>query len=251
MKRLLLFFMVLFGFSSVNAMMIGSRHILSMMKKAQEKKECQVCFDEKAQLSFVRLHCGHDVVCRECLNNLVDVALRSRDDVALKCPSCGEIFTEADIAMITGGRSKSEAYMDLLTDGWLAAQPNARHCQTPDCSYQYLYEKDREDCFQEETCPCCKETRCADCCISHDVDVTCVQARSGEVSFALKQWMYHHVRLCPNCGVAVEKDGGCELVHCVECGTFFCFNCLEVDSQHHYCLLPTAPGQEELARGME
>ena len=52
---------------------------------------------------------------------------------------------------------------------WIAQQPNAKHCPTPDCPFVFL-----NDCEQGPiTCPSCNKTYCALCLFEHDKKISC------------------------------------------------------------------------------
>ncbi|EGZ76146.1 hypothetical protein NEUTE2DRAFT_53049 [Neurospora tetrasperma FGSC 2509] len=40
-------------------------------------------------------------------------------------------------------------------------------------------------------------------------------------------------RTCPTCDMTVERDGGCNLVKCIKCKTYFCYHCLLIHPNGH------------------
>ncbi|KAJ4379040.1 hypothetical protein N0V85_008906, partial [Neurospora sp. IMI 360204] len=40
-------------------------------------------------------------------------------------------------------------------------------------------------------------------------------------------------RTCPTCDWTVERDGGCNLVKCIRCDTYFCYHCLTIHPNGH------------------
>jgi len=40
------------------------------------------------------------------------------------------------------------------------------------------------------------------------------------------QWMKMHTKACPNCGIPIEKNGGCDWMKCRVCAYEFCWECL-------------------------
>ncbi|KAK3395954.1 hypothetical protein B0T20DRAFT_455738 [Sordaria brevicollis] len=55
---------------------------------------------------------------------------------------------------------------------------------------------------------------------------------------------------CPTCEATVERNGGCNLIHCIRCLTYFCYHCRTVYPNGHWdaglCPCPTfGPGDAE------
>lgn len=52
-------------------------------------------------------------------------------------------------------------------------------------------------------------------------------------------WLIKNTKPCPNCGIPIIKDGGCDYVVCSYCGHGFCYNCF---GKHHVskCKRPSA-----------
>ncbi|KAK3495953.1 hypothetical protein B0T13DRAFT_401803 [Neurospora crassa] len=40
-------------------------------------------------------------------------------------------------------------------------------------------------------------------------------------------------RTCPTCDMTVERDGGCNLIKCIKCKTYFCYHCLLIHPNGH------------------
>ena len=70
---------------------------------------------------------------------------------ALKCPSCGEVLNEEDILKITGEKESIEKLHLILAQRWLSTQEDKKHCQTTDCPFVYIFEKECEQGFPRIT----------------------------------------------------------------------------------------------------
>lgn len=241
MKRFLVSSIFFLSFSALNAMDSEPR------REIGERRECQFCLDEKDSSDCIKLHCGHEF-CKDCLTRAIDLTIRDKDSAFLKCPSCEERFAVEDVRSIAEDqKEKVDAVHGVLALNWLAAQIGVRHCLTPDCPYQYLYESEREDCFHKITCPGCERDYCANCGVNHDEHITCGQVTQlRELSDDDKLWLRQNTRLCPTCGFAIQKTEGCDHVFCIHCSNHFCFNCLAPGFVHNFCPLPKAPVQERL-----
>ena len=243
-KRLILLFSFFLTFSVLNGMDFAEQSPQVVEEHyAERMRNCSCCYEVCPRSAFLRLECGHDVYCRDCLNHLVDNSLKEKDTEAARC-FCGAPFTEQDIKEITNSPDKVVQFLDVLAVKRLASKKNIHYCTTPDCQYRYLY-KQIPGCFHRVECPLCRVAYCANCGVDHDAMVMCGGVKvnlSKEDSF----WLIEHTRLCPFCSHSVEKNGGCDQVRCSNCKNFFCFNCLEKDSQHHYCIKSRAPIQPKL-----
>ena len=43
-----------------------------------------------------------------------------------------------------------------------------------------------------------------------------------------EKWIKEHTKKCPNCGIVIEKNKGCNHMTCYKCGYEFCWYCLEI-----------------------
>lgn len=52
-------------------------------------------------------------------------------------------------------------------------------------------------------------------------------ASSREMDASAALWVKEFASLCPTCGNAIERSEGCFHMHCITCGTHFCYECGE------------------------
>eukprot|EP00978_Attheya_sp_CCMP212_P024178 scaffold75561_cov55-Attheya_sp.AAC.11 len=52
-------------------------------------------------------------------------------------------------------------------------------------------------------------------------------ASSREMDASASLWVKEFARLCPTCKNAIERSDGCFHMHCITCGTHFCYECGE------------------------
>ena len=80
------------------------------------------------------------------------------------------------------------------------------------------------------------------CCLSI---ATLTSAISHEKAEQLsKEWLLHHTKRCPDCGIAIQKNGGCDWMKCTYCAHEFCWECLAphdhnlATHKHQYKVMP-------------
>lgn len=52
-------------------------------------------------------------------------------------------------------------------------------------------------------------------------------ASSREIDASLALWLQEFASVCPNCKNGIERSDGCFHMHCITCGTHFCYECGE------------------------
>jgi hypothetical protein len=70
------------------------------------------------------------------------------------------------------------------------------------------------------SCTCCSSRFCFECSGDHP-GMSCEQ----HAQIAATQKL---ATKCPNCQTPIEKNGGCQYVHCTVCKEVFCYRCLKL-----------------------
>ena len=200
---------------------------------AHEQHACTICLEDKDILQFTTLSCTHSC-CTECLTQMTNLAMQERTTAQLRCPECQAPITEQDIRAITNNdQNIIDRYGDITTQEWIRTQPNAKHCQTPDCTFAFVDEQpDQRRVMQ---CPQCTHNYCSQCMIDHSLRVTCAEAAEHQalaqdrnrVDQATEEWKRQNTKACPQCRMAIERTEGCDYMQCTACRHQFCWNCLK------------------------
>lgn len=109
-------------------------------------------------------------------------------------------------------------------------------CYRPSCAHVFCTEKYRAGTSSSST----RKTDCPKCKIAE----ICLECRSSShfgpcdlVHMANDQMILETTKPCPRCSSRVEKNGGCQHMHCI-CGTHFCWTCMRIyslnDVTEHY-----------------
>ena len=89
------------------------------------------------------------------------------------------------------------------------------------------------------TCPDCRTEVCFQCRDEWHGSRSC----EDNMSRKLEGWVNQHggVRFCPVCKTKVEKNEGCNHMHCIICNYEFCWFCLGYAGVDSYHFDPTSP----------
>lgn len=202
---------------------------------------CQICY---ASVSLQTLSCGCRY-CRTCLFEWFESQLRSffQDDSQVVCPSSQvqHPVTEEDILGACSAASERSQVNSLLLKRTLLRFPDSRSCPNPQCAYIG---------WLDLSCFCLSSVECPLCHLTwKEVNVypwyLRVLVMLVKIAFGLHEeesnevWKWLWTKNCPNCRVAIEKNGGCSNMNCYKCKAAFCWTCLKMrrDHQNGTCLL--------------
>lgn len=195
----------------------------------EEIYECNICYDEKPDSQFAHLHCNHKY-CKDCMQRILDVAIRNKNSITLRCPErgCNKKLTQKDIREITDDRDVIDAIADIETQEFLAAHSEVKHCPTPNCTAIFFTDPNDR---REVQCPECRQWYCPQCLKHHDASLTCQQAKAQARAAAAdsgesNEYIQLFTKPCPNCTKPIEKTEGCRAMTCSQCKGNFCWDCL-------------------------
>ena len=202
--------------------------------------ECCVCGEShstKEKTFFYRLeYCGH-VYCKEC----IELQLQPnsiRFPVTCAAENCEKPLVWKDFENLF--RRKVKKRREIISSSlksYIAENTDKFHnCITPDC--QMVYPISTTTSNRRYTCRHCGASVCTSCHTTwHEGYDTCNDYKNrNELQTA--QWLREdpaNRKLCPNCKVHIEKAGGCQHVHCVQCNKHICWHCLEFFSLTSEC----------------
>ncbi|XP_028412748.1 ATP-dependent RNA helicase DEAH12, chloroplastic-like [Dendronephthya gigantea] len=211
----------------------------SQRETANLVNECPVCFGEVEDPYLLTL-CGH-AYCFACitqyLNNVFD-SVKSADMFPQKCmcEKCEYYAIKEDYSKLLDVDQIEKLYRISL-ECFMIGNPNIKPCPTPDCSWIYEITAD-PNVF---TCPECNTQTCKKCGDSgHEKFDTCEAFKASKgISRSdqqLKEWAKGaNTRECPKCSVMIEKNSGCEHMHCTQCKAHICWQCGKFFSTSEQC----------------
>lgn len=174
----------------------------------------------------IQLECTHPLeFCKTCfsthLSTQVEQHGRSGCD-RLTCPAvCGRTLSPPEIRIFTSLETR-EKYDNYIFLNYISAQPNFRWCLRDGCENGQLYEHDEAVALDPHVwCGHCEFEMCYTHQIPWHEGMTCAQydnqREHGDPDFAQTQaYLQGNTKPCPgnNCGMSVEKDGGCFHMTC-------------------------------------
>lgn len=179
--------------------------------------DCAICM---TQSKPYKLSCGHSSSCKECLGQMIEIAIRGRSTRNLKCSKerCEKKLAYEDInAIATPDQRK--ALEEIKTQEFLAQEKTIVHCPTPRCRAQY----DTQGRGLSITCTQCNKTFCPKCKENHTDSISCTKVKANDA--ATKRFIEETTKPCPQCKTRISRIDGCNAVKCTQCNHTFCYRC--------------------------
>ena len=178
---------------------------------------CPLCFEKPSDSMF--LTCNH-VYCQECFEML---CLHDFTDPIRCCkghePSCKLLFLIELQAYLE--QDQFERILTRSFDRYIYQSDKLFHCPSPDCSQVHKVSN------RLIVCRTCSETICTRCRTVNHVGLTC-QAYQSKLKEQEASWREgRDIKDCPKCGIAIQKEEGCNHFQCGRCATHFCWACLQ------------------------
>ncbi|GAB5359894.1 hypothetical protein AAMO2058_000581200 [Amorphochlora amoebiformis] len=198
------------------------------IENMEETYYCYICLsNHRMSKGYTLRSCGHSF-CKPCLQGYLESQFKSRQThprcfyTDEKQSVCNVEISVADIkAVATEEALKKYTY-------FMNKEQNENFVDCPKCKTQQLGDPrhpwtvcsnadcDHEFCFvHQNQHP--KEKACAE-----------FEAEQRREERKNRSWRSAHTRPCPKCGVATEKNEGCNHMTCFVCKTGWCWLCGEI-----------------------
>ncbi|KAA8625723.1 IBR domain containing protein [Pyrenophora tritici-repentis] len=206
-------------------------------KARPSKQECLLCAVTKGTSRCFKKSenvCEHfQVICNQCIQKMLKtkVAQQQLEKAELICPfgNCGH---ELDFGALKTTLLKHvfEAYDTAVMKYTLSTSDWYITCLSSKCGLPFSI----EDCMKKKsttkaiTCPYCEYKSCLECYRPWDTHdgVNCDEAKKSEDAKSEATLKKMGAKPCPNCGINIQKDGGCDHIKCQHCRYNFCWTCL-------------------------
>lgn len=215
----------------------------AISKRAKEMfmttSECPVCMNPYSFDKY-RVACGH-AYCLQCLTRLIKHCLRS-GEIPVRCvlARCQKpigirdimslLFDEKAIYIRNFFPERLEPLFKA-TNRAAAKTDELIPCIKVGC--EGFLERAATATIRTIYCPICRTARCAKCTNPPHRDMTCEQEAELRASDELSIEHYikgrrDNIKKCPtkNCEALIQKDEGCNHMHCSFCKMHFCWTCL-------------------------
>ncbi|KAM7533313.1 hypothetical protein Aperf_G00000125915 [Anoplocephala perfoliata] len=210
---------------------------------------CSICFSSPSVLEGVDtnynpafasprlfgLSCGH-MFCLECWRAFFDCRISNSQDPIVECMAvnCSVRVPDDFILAVINNPESILKHRRHILNAIIETHPRLRQCTNTHCD-RVIYALEPPKALRV-TCDACKTQFCFACSVEFHAPAQCE---------TIKQWlqkcrddsgtanyMAAHTKDCPNCGVVIEKNGGCNHMKCLKCRHEFCWVCLGPWQEH-------------------
>nr|XP_055036552.1 E3 ubiquitin-protein ligase RNF14-like [Misgurnus anguillicaudatus] len=217
---------------------------------------CGICYSEKLGSNCLLFkECQH-VYCKDCMKEYFQIQIRDGKVQCLNCldPECTSIATPAQVKSLVG-EDEFARYDRLLLQSSLDQMKDVMYCPRMSCCMAVMLEPGTTLAM----CPSCRHAFCNLCKRSYHGPSQCIvtadeirglreeylaanderkkflEKRFGKQviqkeldTYYSKVWLQDYSKQCPSCSAPVQKDTGCNKMHCYSCQKNFCWVCLAV-----------------------
>lgn len=199
---------------------------------------CGICYDDEVTStdSYV-MACGHRF-CIRCWKAFLGNKVEEGPSQILNasCPNqkCDERVTGVELNELVP--HKVPKWKQFILRQFVDQESHYRFCPGPDC--EVVVVSPLGDIGPVE-CNSCKTSFCFGCRQEPHIPAQCSDFEKWQKIFGSSEfWVAKHSKPCPQCGVPIEKNQGCNHIQCSQCQFDFCWICLahlESHNMAHSC----------------
>ncbi|KAJ3291742.1 hypothetical protein HDU79_002087 [Rhizoclosmatium sp. JEL0117] len=212
---------------------IRSLHFDPVFVTALPGFECPICFANEPDDPTLALQCGHRA-CLSCYSRYIDQKITQEGQVRIQClsPKCTLHIDESTIQMMVNPDIYSK-YSDLVIKHHISENPSLRFCPSPkgcDLVIEYRIPTSlAKELSPLVTCDC-GHSFCFGCSLPDHRPAPCpvvkLWLKKCKDDSETANWIHANTKDCPKCDSAIEKNGGCNHIHCRKCNYHFCWVCM-------------------------
>ncbi|KAF2274482.1 uncharacterized protein EI97DRAFT_381355, partial [Westerdykella ornata] len=203
--------------------------------------ECIICAEDQPESSFTSREeadlCGHfQKTCNSCIENILSTKVSNRllEHAILECPfpNCLKTLDFSAVRKMVSERVFN-SWDNALLRYHMTTNRDYLACLNAHCGKYFSIEALSVECPQERklTCPYCQSHQCLACSRPwHEAACTISPEQEEAQSNTAMERM--GAKNCPRCTATIIKNGGCDHMHCIQCSTDFCWQCLTVNFMH-------------------
>ena len=198
---------------------------------------CRICFSNKINPNNkAQISCGH-FFCDTCINKYLTNKIINGQVLDIKCllGGCPKRYTDEEIEENVS-EEVFKKYKKFKNIQIKLSNPNKIYldCPFPDCG-------EMVDCTNPES-------DFVECNNHHIFCYKCHKLGKHEKGKCLNDEMLllqeiqnknkngNNFKQCPKCNIIIEKNEGCNQMHCINCGYDFCWLCLKKYTENHYAM---------------
>lgn len=202
---------------------------------ARNAYECILCFDQKSNLAdcVIIKSCGH-CFCRSCMQDYIDSVLGNVHQNAgeLQCPGCSCQLELALMINYSSDAQLTDVFMRKTVERVVFVLDEYKWCPSPFCG-KVLQVDLNSNPYGTVSCTC-GFRMCLRCNNPPHFPAKCSQVANYYNELQINNDFYEPEdqecmskgKRCPMCSTFIEKNGGCNHMHCSTCKKDFCWNCL-------------------------
>ena len=207
-----------------------TKECMAVNIKNNKEEECDVCNELFIPNEKNRVEkCGH-IFCSGCWYDYLSVNIKENKLPSIKCLDykCQEkLSDEFIINLLNSNKELIQLYKRYKLELEIINDPNKKLCPYPNCD-SYLEQKNKNN--KKVTCKN-NHTYCFICLEKEHGNSPCKE----KIDDSIKEFAKNHfVKRCPNCGIVIEKNNGCNHITCVQCGHQWCWLCNEKYNEGHF-----------------
>ncbi|KAH4102806.1 hypothetical protein HBH46_119550 [Parastagonospora nodorum] len=203
------------------------------------KRECSLCASTKGVATCFRLD-GHEDACEhfentcgQCIQKMISVKISQRQlgeaELACPVPGCAHVLDYTTLKHAFTNKALFVDFDKALVKHLLSASPTFIACLSPMCGKYFSTDTcipTSRSTKQQISCPYCASSLYLTCNRPWHPRTGCNSAAAAEDASSLAQIKSMGAKPCPQCGVNIEKSGGCDHMTCHRCRHGFCWVCL-------------------------
>ncbi|KAI3995478.1 hypothetical protein MKX01_029227 [Papaver californicum] len=200
---------------------------------------CGICFDDYKhdEMYDAAASCGH-LFCESCWKGYIGTSVNDGPGcLMLRCPDppCNAAVCQDIVHRFICDEGKKK-YSGYFLRSYIEDNRSIKWCPGPGCGSAIQFVDDSENC--DITCEC-SHSFCWNCTeeAHHPVECSTVEKwnfkNTNEGDNII--WILAHSKPCPQCKRPIEKNQGCNHIHCTMCGFHFCWICLKSTPKHYAC----------------
>lgn len=203
-----------------------------------EIAECEVCMEDVASKDKTGASCGHEF-CVGCWQQHLRVQIEGQGNARIECPGlgCNILFDELTATgLLKDDKALLEKYNRLAARDFVSEHKQIKWCPSAGCDHAVkmlsAMSASAAKLGAPVACGSCKHPFCFGCSEPVHQPVDCTMLRLWKKKCAddseTANWISSNTKECPKCNVTIEKNGGCNHMHCPEksCRYEFCWICI-------------------------
>jgi len=194
---------------------------------------CAVCMEDMTRDESTAFSCGHRF-CNDCWTGHMCVQINDGNAQAIRCMAEGcTVLAEPALVQALVDATTFSKFARFAQKQFVDDNPYLRWCPGAGCSNAV---KVTELGGAHEVECTCGMVFCFKCSRETHFPLSCERLSRWEDKCrndsATGQWMVSNTKRCRKCFAQIEKNGGCNWIHC-RCGAQFCYFCFSTEHSHH------------------